>query len=163
MLLSKNSVLVKKKNLYVYHCIALIPMTDGNKHLVTKSKKKYPYDHYHQKFDTNTFFKYFLICWQLLCYYPALQIITHTYISWLTLVKDNPKVPFSLPMSRCKGEHYSFHCIAPLTFNLYLIILSDKQGGIKYHFLKSFVWLNLGLNTQIIMLIWTYMCTSRSI
>ena len=30
---------------------------------------------------------------------------------------------------------------------MYLILLSVKQGGIKYHFLKSFVWRDLVLNS----------------
>ena len=34
-----------------------------------------------------------------------------------------------------------------LTLDTYLIMLSVKQGGIKYHFFKSLVWLDLGLNT----------------
>ena len=45
------------------------------------------------------------------------------------------KAPFSIATtSRCKGEHYSFPWITPLTFDSYLIRLSIKQGGIKSHF-----------------------------
>ena len=32
--------------------------------------------------------------------------------------------------------HNSLHWIAPLYLTLYLILLSVKQGGIKYHFLS---------------------------
>ena len=32
------------------------------------------------------------------------------------------------------------------TLDPYLIMSNVKQGGIKYHFLKSFVWFDLGLN-----------------
>ena len=47
------------------------------------------------------------------------------------------KTPFSIAtMSRYRGWYYSFHWIASLTLDLYLIILSVKQGGIKYHFLS---------------------------
>ena len=35
---------------------------------------------------------------------------------------------------RCRRGHYSFHWIAPLTLDSYLIMLSVKQGGINYHF-----------------------------
>ena len=37
---------------------------------------------------------------------------------------------------RCRRGHYSFSCFTPPTFDLYLIMLSVKQGGIKYHFLS---------------------------
>ena len=40
-----------------------------------------------------------------------------------------------------KKRHYSFPLIAPLTLDPYLVILSVKQGSIKYHFLMSLVWL----------------------
>ena len=33
-----------------------------------------------------------------------------------------------------------------ITLDLHLIVLSVKQGGIKYHFFESLVFLNLGLN-----------------
>ena len=59
------------------------------------------------------------------------------YISWLTVVQDNLKAPFSIATtSRCRGGHYSFLWIAPLTLDAYLIMLSVKQGGIKYYFLS---------------------------
>ena len=44
--------------------------------------------------------------------------------------------PFSIATTpECRGGCYSFLWIAPLTLDLYLIILSVKQGGIKYNFL----------------------------
>ena len=49
-------------------------------------------------------------------------------------------------ISRCRGGCNSFPWITLLTLDPYLIILSVKQGGIRYHFFKSFVWLDLGLN-----------------
>ena len=39
---------------------------------------------------------------------------------------------------RCRGEHYSFPRITPFTLDPYLIMLSVKQGGIKYHFFEVF-------------------------
>ena len=49
------------------------------------------------------------------------------------LVKGSPKAPFSIATTpRCRGEHYSIPWIAPL--DPFLIALSAKQGGIKYHF-----------------------------
>ena len=37
---------------------------------------------------------------------------------------------------RCTRGHYSFPRIVPLTLDPYLIMLSIKQGSIKYHFLS---------------------------
>ena len=52
-----------------------------------------------------------------------------------TVVEDDPKAPFSIATtSKCRGGRYSFSWIAPLTLDMYLILLSVKQGGIKYHF-----------------------------
>ena len=59
------------------------------------------------------------------------------YISWLTVVEGDPKAPFSkATTSRGRRERYSFSWIIPLTLDLYLIIPSVKQGGIKCHFLS---------------------------
>ena len=54
------------------------------------------------------------------------------------IVKDDPKAPFSIGTTlRCRGGHYSFPWIAPLTLDSsYFIMLSIKQEGIKYHFLR---------------------------
>ena len=57
------------------------------------------------------------------------------------VVEGNPKAPFSIPPSlRYRGESYSFPWIPPLILDRYLIMLSVKQGGIKYHFLS--LWYN---------------------
>ena len=40
---------------------------------------------------------------------------------------------------RYRGERYFFHCIAPFTLHPYFIILSIKQGGIKYNFFEFLV------------------------
>ena len=64
-----------------------------------------------------------------------------------TVVEGNPKAPFSIATTpKCRGEHSGMH---HFTLDLYFIMLSVKQGGIKYHFL-SLVWLHLGLNPSIL-------------
>ena len=65
------------------------------------------------------------------------EICIYIYInlSWPTVAKSDPKTPFSITTTpRCKGGHYLFSWIVPLTPDPYLIMLSVKQGGIKYHF-----------------------------
>ena len=55
----------------------------------------------------------------------------------MTRIKGDLKAPFSIAATlECKGRHYSFPWIAPLTLDMYLIMLSIKQGGIKYQFLS---------------------------
>ena len=54
-----------------------------------------------------------------------------------TIVEGNPKAPFSIvttPM--CRGGRYSFPGLLYFNLDPYLIMLSVKQGGIKYHFLS---------------------------
>ena len=51
----------------------------------------------------------------------------------MTGVEGDQKAPFSkATTSRCRGGYYFFPWIFPL--NTYLVLLSVKQGGIKYHF-----------------------------
>ena len=68
------------------------------------------------------------------------------YISSPTVVKGDTKAPFSsaTTLTYWRGR-YSFPRIAQLTLDPYLIMLSVKQGGIKYHF-WVFAWLDMGLN-----------------
>ena len=55
--------------------------------------------------------------------------------------EGNPKAPFSIATTPMfKGGHYSFPWIAPLYPDTYLIMLSIKQGDIKYYFLT--LWYN---------------------
>ena len=55
----------------------------------------------------------------------------------VTLVESDPKASFSIATTpRCRGGHYFFPWIAPFTLDPYFIMLSVKQGGIKYHFLS---------------------------
>ena len=54
-------------------------------------------------------------------------------VKLVTLVEGDPKAPFSIATTlRCRGGRYSI----PKSVSLYpyLIVLSVKQGGIKYHF-----------------------------
>ena len=53
----------------------------------------------------------------------------------VTAVEGDPKTPFSIvTTARCRGGRYFFHGFPHLTLDPYLIFLSFKQGGIKYHF-----------------------------
>ena len=57
-----------------------------------------------------------------------------------TVVKGYPKAPFSIATTlRCRGGHYFFPWIY-FTLETYFIILSVKQGGIKYHFFILWNW-----------------------
>ena len=70
------------------------------------------------------------------CSYIYIYIIL---ISWEILVKDDSKAPFSIAItSRYRRVRYTFPWIAAITLDLYLIMLSVKQGGIKYYFLTLF-------------------------
>ena len=54
-----------------------------------------------------------------------------------TVVKSNLKAHFLIATTqKCKRGHYSSFWIAPLTLDPYLIMLSVKQGSIKYDFLS---------------------------
>ena len=67
-------------------------------------------------------------------YHLLLEII---YIKLATLVKGDPKAPFSIASTpRCREGYYSFPELLHFTLDTYLITLSVKQDGIKYHFLS---------------------------
>ena len=54
-----------------------------------------------------------------------------------TIVEGNPKAPFSIATTpMCRGGRYSFPGLLYFTLDPYLIMLSAKQGSIKYHFLS---------------------------
>ena len=62
-------------------------------------------------------------------------------VKFATEVEVDPKAPFSIATTpRCRGRRYSFPGLTHLTLDPYLIMLSVKQGGIKYHFLS--LWYN---------------------
>ena len=51
------------------------------------------------------------------------------------VVESNPKAPFSIATTpRCREGTISFPGLTNFTLDPYLIILSVKQGGIKYNF-----------------------------
>ena len=55
---------------------------------------------------------------------------------WPTVFKGDPKALFSIATSpRCRVRHYYFLWNALCTLDPYFIMLSVKQGNIKYHFL----------------------------
>ena len=57
-------------------------------------------------------------------------------IKLATLVESDPQVPFSIATkSSGRGGRYFSPWIASLIIDPYLIMLSIKQGVIKYHFL----------------------------
>ena len=67
------------------------------------------------------------------------EILLLRYIvSWLTIVKGDPKASFSIA-STLRCWHSSFLRIAQLTLDPYLIMLSVKQGGTKYFFFFFFL------------------------
>ena len=74
-------------------------------------------------------------------------MIPYSLVCCLSVVEGVPKAPFSIATTpRCKGGHSFFPGIAPLSFDPYLIMLSVKQGDIKYHFwVFSVTPLNPGL------------------
>ena len=54
-----------------------------------------------------------------------------------TIVEGNPKAPFSIATTpRRRGGRYSFPGLLYFTLDPYLIMLSVKQGDIKYYFLS---------------------------
>ena len=63
-----------------------------------------------------------------------------------TIVEGNPKAPFSIATTpMCRGGRYSFPGLLYFTLDPYLIMLSVKQGGIKYHFLS--LWYDSKIKT----------------
>ena len=54
-----------------------------------------------------------------------------------TIVESNPKAPFSIATTpRCRGGATPLPGLLHFTLDPYLIMLSVKQDGIKYHFLS---------------------------
>ena len=52
-----------------------------------------------------------------------------------TVVEVDPKAPFSIATTpRCREGATPFPGLLHFTLDTYLILLSVKQGGIKYHF-----------------------------
>ena len=63
---------------------------------------------------------------------------TVSKVKLATLAERDPKVPFLIATTlKCRGGHYSIPWIPPLYPWSLLLMLSVKQGSIKYHF---FFW-----------------------
>ena len=53
----------------------------------------------------------------------------------MTVVESDQKAPFSIATTpRCSGGTTPFSDLLHFTLDTHLILLSDKQGGIKEHF-----------------------------
>ena len=64
---------------------------------------------------------------------------TRTYIKLATIFEGDPKGPFSIASTKDVEEGASlFPGLPHFTLDPYLIMLSVKQGGIKYHFVN--IW-----------------------
>ena len=87
------------------------------------------------------------VCIYIYIYIYMMYLCVYVYIKKVklaTLVKGDPKVPFSIATTpRCTGGHCTtpFPGLFHFTHDPYLIVLSAKQGGIKYHFLS--LWYDL--------------------
>ena len=58
----------------------------------------------------------------------------------MTEVKGDPRALFPIATTpKCRRGLYSFLGLFDFTLDTYPIILSAKQGSIKYHFFKSLV------------------------
>ena len=56
---------------------------------------------------------------------------------FVNVIEGDPKAPFSIATtSRCREGRYAFPGLTNFILDLYFIMLSVKQGGIKYHFLS---------------------------
>ena len=79
-----------------------------------------------------------------------------------TVVVGDPKAHFSIDTAaRCKGGRYSFPWIAPLTLDPYLIMLSVKQRGIKYHFYSFWYDSTRAVYIYIYIYIYIYMFSNQ--
>ena len=67
----------------------------------------------------------------------ALVFCYNTKVKLATLVKGDPKAPFSIATTpRCWRGWYFFPGLLLFTLDPQLLVRSAKQGGIKYHFLN---------------------------
>ena len=63
-------------------------------------------------------------------------------VKLVTRVEGDPKALFSIATTlRCREGTTPFPWLLKFTLDPYLIMLSVKQGGIKYYFFESLVWL----------------------
>ena len=72
-----------------------------------------------------------------ICTIFVLAFVLYKSKKLATIVEGNPKVPFSIATTpMCREGRYFFPGLLYFTLDPYLIVLSAKQGGIKYHFLS---------------------------
>ena len=65
------------------------------------------------------------------------MVLGKVKVKLATLVEGDLRAPFSIATTaRCREEHYFFPGLLHFTLDPYLIMLSVKQGDIKYHFLS---------------------------
>ena len=87
---------------------------------------------------------YYMVAKLIYTYYVVAKLKVTVNSCWNYLkskVSDRSqgwqKTPFLIATTpRCRGGHYSFPWFLYFTLEHYLIMLSVKQGGIKYHFLS---------------------------
>ena len=74
--------------------------------------------------------------WLLLFdWYPSESIFVFHLVKLATVVEGNQKAPFSIAIHRGVAEGATpFPGLLHFTLDSYFILLSVKQGGIKYHF-----------------------------
>ena len=66
-----------------------------------------------------------------------LQFLFISKVKFATVVKSDLKAPFSIATTPGVGEGVSaFFGLLHFTLDMYLLMLSVKQRGIKYHFLS---------------------------
>ena len=64
-----------------------------------------------------------------------------------TVVEGDPKALFTIATTlRCREGTTPFPGLLHFNIDSHLIVLSAKQGGIKYHFFETLVWVDMGLN-----------------
>ena len=74
---------------------------------------------------------------QILTKAVGFYVVIIKKVKFATIVEGNPKAPFSIATTpMCRGGRYSFPGLLYFTLDPYLIMLSAKQGSIKYHFLS---------------------------
>ena len=96
-----------------------------------------------------------------ICVYISVYICVYI-VMLVTVVESNLKAPFTIASYSKVYQRVRLLSLLHFTFDTYLIILSVKQGGIKYYFLS--LWYdNLGLNPGLTGHWWTLYLLSQYI
>ena len=97
------------------------------------------------KFDLKNCFNLMLNAFSIYVLFSYVEEVSKVKVKLVTLVKINPKAPFSIATTtRCREGATSFPGLVHFNFDPYLMMLSLKQGGIKYHFLS--LWYDMTWN-----------------